>query len=337
MATLERRHGAASIPGLRLRPFAGESDLPHLVRIQNAEAEADNLPYRTNLDEMRAYLSHPSASFTPTRDITIAEMDGRVVAVASREVVDTTDGFREFRLDGEVDPAFRRRGIGRALLEDGMRRHRVMHAAEGSSEARSKPPIFGSWTTERQPGDIALLEAAGFEPRRWFFEMVRPTLDDLPEPALPDGLEIRPIDRSMARQVWDADIEAFQDHWGGFDGSPEHLQRWLDNPRTDLSIWIIAFDGDEVAGGVINAIDPEQNKALGIERGWLGSVFTRRAWRRRGLATALIARSLHVLRERGLTSAGLGVDADNPSGALGLYEGLGFEVDMRSTAWRKPF
>ena len=318
---------------LRLRPYAGEADLADIVRIQNAEAEADGLPYRTNIEEMRAHLAHASASFTPARDITIAELDGRVVATASREVVDTTDGFREYRLDGEVDPAFRRRGIGRALLDDGMRRQRELQAAEGSQ----KPPIFGSWTSERQPGDIALLEAAGFEPKRWFFEMVRPNLDDIPEPALPEGLEIRPIDLSLARAVWHADIEAFQDHWGGFDGSEEHLQRWLDNPRTDLSIWIVAFDGDEIAGGVINAIDPEQNKALGIERGWLGSVFTRRAWRRRGLATALIARSLHVLRERGLTSAGLGVDADNPSGALGLYEGLGFEVDMRSTAWRKPF
>ena len=36
-----------------------------------------------------------------------------------------------------------------------------------------------------------------------------------------------------------------------------------------------------------------------------------------------------------MTTAGLGVDADNPSGALGLYEDMGFEVDFRSTAWRK--
>ena len=321
---------------LRLRPYAGEADLADLVRIHNAEAQADGLPYRTTVEEMRAHLSHASAAFTPARDITIAELDGRIVATASREVVDTTDGFREFRLDGEVDPAFRRLGIGTALLEDGMRRQRELQAEE-AAQGNARPPIFGSWSTERQPGDASLLEAAGFEPKRWFFEMVRPNLDEIPERALPDGLEIRPIDRSMARQVWDADIEAFQDHWGGFDGSEEHLQRWLDNPNTDLSLWIIAFDGDEVAAGIINSIDPDQNAALGIERGWLSSVFTRRAWRRRGLASALIVESFRRLRDRGMTSAGLGVDADNPSGALGLYEGLGFEVDMRSTAWRRPF
>jgi ribosomal protein S18 acetylase RimI-like enzyme len=325
-----------TVAGLRLRPFAGEADIPHLVRMHNAEAEADGLHYRTNLEEMRAQVAHASASFTPARDITIAELDGQVVGVASREVVDTTDGLREYRLDGEVDPAFRRRGIGTALLEDGMRRHRELHATE-AADGMSRPPVFGSWSTERQPGDNALLEAAGFEPKRWFFEMVRPTLDDIPELPLPDGLELRPIDVSLARKVWDADVEAFQDHWGGFDGSEEHLQRWLDNPTTDLSLWVIAFDGDEVAGGILNGIDPEQNAALGIRRGWLNSVFTRRPWRRRGLASALIAESFRLLRSRGMTSAALGVDADNPSGALGLYEGLGFEVDMRSTAWRKAF
>ena len=318
---------------LRLRPFAGEVDLADMVRIHNMEAEADGLPYRTNIEEMRAQVAHASSSFTPLRDITMAELDGSVVGAAMREAVDTTDGFREYRLDGVVDPAFRRRGVGMAMLEDGMRRLRELQATEGSA----RPPVFGSWSSERQPGDIALLEAAGFEPRRWFFEMVRPNLDDLPERALPDGLEIRPIDASLARKVWHADVEAFQDHWGGFDGSEEHLQRWLDNPTTDLSIWVIAFDGDEVAAGVINSIDPEQNAALGFQRGWLSSVFTRRAWRRRGLASALIAESFRVLRSRGMTSAALGVDADNPSGALALYESLGFEIEMRSTAWRKAF
>jgi len=105
----------------------------------------------------------------------------------------------------------------------------------------------------------------------------------------------------------------------------------------DLSMWVVAFDGDEVAGGIINGIDPEQNRAAGVQRGWLQSVFTRRPWRRRGLATALIAESLRVLRDRGMTSAALGVDAANPSGAFGLYEGLGFGVTERATAWRRPF
>jgi GNAT superfamily N-acetyltransferase len=154
---------------------------------------------------------------------------------------------------------------------------------------------------------------------------------------LPAGIDLRPITPDLVRQVWLADVDAFSDHWGGFDPSDAHLASWLAHPSTDIGLWVAAFDGDEVAAGIINAIDAAENETLGIRRGWLASVFTRRAWRRRGLATALIARSLIVLREHGMTTAALGVDADNQNGALGIYEHMGFEVDERSTAWRRPF
>jgi GNAT superfamily N-acetyltransferase len=317
--------------GLRLRPYSGEADLVDIARIQNAEAEADRLPERTSVEHLAAEYGHASASFDPARDVTLAEIDGQVVGVASRSVVDTTDGLREYRNDGEVAPEWRGLGVGRALLEENLRRQRELAGTERSE----RPRVLGSWSGETQAGDTALLEAAGFRKVRWFFEMVRPTLADVPAVPMPDGLEIRPVDASLARLVWDADIEAFEDHWGGFDHSEEQLQRWLARPSTDLSLWLVAFDGDEVAGGILNSIDAAENAALGFQRGLLSSVFTRRPWRRRGLARALIARSLVLLRERGMTSAALGVDADNPSGALGLYEGMGFRVDYRATAWRK--
>ena len=321
---------AGTAAGLRLRPYAGEADLVDIARIENAEAAADGLQRRISLDELAAFFSHASDSFDPARDVTIAELDGRVVGVGQREIVDTTDARREYRLDGIVDPPWRGRGVGRALLTENERVARDLAVSQGAPA-----PVLGSWSWETQPRDRALLEAAGFQPARWFFDMVRPTLDDVADAALPEGLEIRPIDRSLARAVWHADIEAFADHWGGFDHSEANLQRWLNAPTTDLSLWVIAFDGGEVAGGVINSIDDDQNAALAVRRGWLNSVFTRRAWRRRGLATALVARSLARLRERGMTSAALGVDADNPSGALGLYERLGFAVDQRAIAWRR--
>ncbi|MDQ3346144.1 MAG: GNAT family N-acetyltransferase, partial [Chloroflexota bacterium] len=80
----------------------------------------------------------------------------------------------------------------------------------------------------------------------------------------------------------------------------------------------------------------EENDELGLRRGWLESVFTRRQWRGRGLARALIGRSINLLAERGMDTAALGVDADNPSGALGLYKSCCFVVTERGSAWRKP-
>ena len=62
----------------------------------------------------------------------------------------------------------------------------------------------------------------------------------------------------------------------------------------------------------------------------------RRPWRRRGLAQAIVTRSLVALRERGMDHAMLGVDADNPNGAVGVYERAGFFVVNTSTAYRKP-
>jgi mycothiol synthase len=86
----------------------------------------------------------------------------------------------------------------------------------------------------------------------------------------------------------------------------------------------------------VNTIYHSDNEAFGRRRGWLDSVFVRRAWRRRGLGAALVARALVRLREAAMDAAMLGVDSDNPSGALALYERAGFEVHRRSAAYRKP-
>ena len=104
----------------------------------------------------------------------------------------------------------------------------------------------------------------------------------------------------------------------------------------DTDLWVVAWDGDQVAGVVQNWVWPEENERLGVSRGWLEHISVRRPWRRRGLARAMTAASLVKLRERGLAEAMLGVDSENPNGALGLYEGLGFGVYSRATAYERP-
>jgi len=325
---------AAEIPGLVIRRYRGEDDIPEMVRIANDAFVADGIPERQEFEELASELRHPSDSFDASSDVLLAEVDGRVVAHGRAQWVDTTDGMREYRTGGTVDPEWRRRGIGRAVMHALVDRLRQVAASHDTD----RPRVAGLWTNDRNPGAVALAESEGFRPERWFFEMERRGIDgDLPEPPpMPEGLEIGPLSDDQAWSLWQADMEAFQDHWGGFDGSEASFRRWVEAPHWDPSLCVVAWDGDEIAGGVINTIYASENAELGIRRGWLDSVFTRRAWRKRGLARALIGRSLHRLAQRGLDTAALGVDADNPSGALGLYESFGFEVTLRGRAWRKP-
>jgi mycothiol synthase len=332
MTLTDAAAGAAEIPNLVIRPYAGEADLPEIVRVTNAEMAADGVDERESATNLAAEFRHASDAFDASRDVLVAEVDGVVVGSVRISWVDATDGKREYRSGGAVDPAWRRRGIGRRLL----------HAARDHMEARAsehptdRPSVAGMWIDEKQIGRTALAKSEGYEAVRWFFEMERP-LEALPDlQPLPDGLEVRPVTVDDAPAIWHADHDAFQDHWGGWDPSEASMRRWIESQEFDPGLFVVGWDGNEIAGAVLNAIYADENEELGLRRGWLDSVFTRRAWRGRGLARALIGRSLHLLAERGMDTATLGVDADNPSGALRLYESCGFAVANRGSAWQRP-
>jgi GNAT superfamily N-acetyltransferase len=323
---------APPIENLTVRNYR-PGDAPAMAELLNRANESDGLPWRTDASELGNWFSQANEKFDAARDLLLVELDGRLVATADSEWVDTNDGLREFRMGGNVDPAWRRRGIG-SWLQRQLEAH--AHRLWKTYPSDERQPMLGAWAMNSETDKIALLERFGFEQVRFFFDMVRPSLDEIDEPVLPEGLEFRPVREEQLKQMWDADMEAFRDHWGGFDGSEESFQRWLHDPKFDIGLLVVAWDGDEIAGGVVNEINAVENAAFNRKRGWLQSVFVRRQWRRRGVGRAVVLRSLQVLRDRGLTSAGLGVDADNPTGALGLYTGTGFEVEIRSAAYRKP-
>lgn len=324
----------AEISGLVLRPYAGEADLPEIVRLTNADLVQDGILERVTFDDFAATFRHASDGFDAARDVLMAELDDRVVGTVRVNWIDASDGTREHGSRGAVDPAYRRRGIGRRLLAAAQDLVRVNAARHETS----RPQAFGMFVDEKQVARAALARGDGYEPVRWFFEMERHGIDvDRPEPlSLPEGLELRPASADQARSIWNADHDAFRDHWGGWDMSEASFLRWVESPEFQPELFLVAWDGDEIAGAVLSTVYADENEELGLRRGWLDSVFTRRAWRGRGLARALIGRSIHLLAGRGLDTAALGVDADNPSGALGLYESCGFVVSSRSAAWRRP-
>lgn len=320
-----------TIPGLTLRHYR-RGDGAALAELENADNAADGIHWRSTGEETENWYARPTPGFDATRDALVAELDERIVAEANVARVDTTDGLREYRIGCTVHPDLRRRGIGRWLLR--------LSEEAAANRRRSEPselvPMLGTWCPELRHGKLALIEQEGYLPVRYFFDMERPNLDGIVVPPMPDGLEVRPVPSDRLRQLWDVDVEAFLDHWGGFEATDERFEAWRSDPKFDPSLHVVAWDGDEIAGGVINEVNEAENEATGKRQGWLASVFVRRPWRRRGLARALVMHSLTVLRDRGLTSAGLGVDADNPNAALRLYVECGFEVVMKSAAYRKP-
>lgn len=319
-----------ALPGVAFRPLLDPSDyelLAHLVARTNAH---DAIPWMPSASQLRTEMETSSA-VDPSRDVLFAIRDDALVAATGVERA-VRDGIPVYDLWGNVLADVRRRGLGSALLDWTLRRIRQRAAIED-------PGIdvtVQAGAQDQETGHRALLAQAGFEPARHFFLMRRAPLDEVPDAPLPDGLEIRPVTIDQRRAIIAAEFEAFQDHWGSRPMTDDAVRTTLEMVELDTDLWIVAWDGDQIAGVVENWIWPDENRKLGVQRGWLERISVRRSWRRRGLGRALTAASLIRLREAGMTEGMLGVDSENPNGALGLYEGLGFEVHSRSAAYRRP-
>jgi mycothiol synthase len=323
---------APAIDGLRFRRFADASDwagLADLARDVAVADEDDEIPSATNL----RIATENRPSFDINRDLLIGEVDGRIVASAEGNV-SIRDGYAVHYTSCRIHPDWRRRGLGRALLRWNERRAREVAAADPRFAGPSA--LIGAWASETEPGARALYESEGYQVRRYAFTMIHRHVPDAVLEPLPDGFEIRPVTPDQHRAIFDADDEAFKDHFEHRPATDQDYVALFAQPDLDTSLWRVAWDGDQVAGSVQTWIWKEENEILGVRRGWLESVSVRRPWRRRGLAKALISASLVGLRERGMEEALLGVDAENPNGALALYEGMGFEVKVQAMSYRKP-
>ena len=322
---------APAIPGLTFRTFDPARDFQAFADLLGEANRADGVDYIPEVDGLRVEFRH-AAEFDPRRDIMLAEIDGVLVAAAQTDVR-TRDGIGVHQVEGWVRPAWRRRGLGRTLLHWTERRAAEVALVDGRPPQRA----LSSWPDEDQVGATALYGSEGYEIVRYGFMMVRDLTEPIPDLALPDSLEVRPVVEQDHRRIWDADTEAFRDHWNRAERTDADFDAWYAIPGNDTSLWRVAWDGDEVAGSVMTFVWPAENEALGLSRGWLEHISVRRPWRRRGLASALIADALRGLRDAGLEEAALGVDAENVSGALRVYEAIGFRRVRTGVSFRKAF
>lgn len=230
-------------------------------------------------------------------------------------------------VDGQflIHPDYQWQGLEAPLLAwvERLARELALAAAE------ERRVSLGVWCIRGDPRR-ELYEASGFARTRTFRRM-RIRLDGLPDEPLeyapPVGIEVR---RFMAdrdeRAVWAASEEAFRDHFR-FAAQPfeEWLQVHMINADTDL--WYVAWAGDEVAGLVMSYIEPYG--------GYVDILAVRRPWRRMGLGRLLLLTAFSALRERGCDEAMLGVDADNETGAVGIYERAGMRESQLTDFFEK--
>jgi mycothiol synthase len=331
-ADYERSAALPPVPGLRFRHFAGPSDYPAMNDAANDARIANRVTYLTPLEDfVNTYEHLEPARCDLGRDLVVVDVGGEVAGYGRTEWEDTAHG-RVHYVICFLRPSWRRRGIGRALLETLEARAQAVAATQTSVEAR-----FLQADAHEDAGANALLESAGYEAVRHYFVMVRPHMDPVGDAPLPEGLEIRPVRDQDVRRIWEAGNEAASDTWEYSEPTEADYQEFLADPvQGDRTLWQVAWDGEEVAGQVRPFINLEANERLGLSRGWVENILVRRPWRRRGLARALIDASIAALRARGIREGVLGVDAENESGALRLYRSVGFEIDTRETVFRKP-
>jgi ribosomal protein S18 acetylase RimI-like enzyme len=174
-----------------------------------------------------------------------------------------------------------------------------------------------------------LLDGAGYRPVRHYFRMTI-ELDECPaEPVWPDGITCETFDIAYALAFHQAIAEAFEEEWNF---RPMPFEEWkrhrLGAPDFDPTLWFVARDDTEIAG----VIRCEPQRWGG---GWVGMLGVRRPWRRRGVGLALLQRAFCEFYDRGERRVGLGVDAQNATGATRLYERVGMRVRAEDIIFEK--
>lgn len=245
----------------------------------------------------------------------LAERDGRVVG--SVETFAHENGH--LNADIYVHPDLQGTTLAATLLR----------ISEDDARERGLTRIMNAVLQNDKPA-TALLEREGYVPVRHFYRMIRDLDDDLPEAEWPDGFELVPFDFERDVEAVHAVVEeAFENEWGHVRETPEAWrERMPKRGGYAPELWLVVREGDEVA-----AITMNDSKSYGM--GWIATVAVRRAWRKRGLGLAMLYESFRRFRDRGETVVGLGVDAENSTGATRLYERAGMRRAWAATAYQK--
>lgn len=318
--------------GIRFRRFAGDDDFAVMADVSMRSWKADGIEFAKSSEEFKRSFEHDQAR-DPSKELLFAEVDGAPVAFAEAWVSERSDDLLKCFQNAHVLPEFRGEGLREALLK--------FNESALTKGIRDMPlssrKVVWSWALSGENDWKTILESEGYRLIWHLLEMVRPDLEDVPDAPLPDGLSVREITESDHRKVWEASREAFSGQpWSSEELWDEaHYRQWLESPEFNPELWQIAWDGDEVAGSVQNYIDPEENETFGRKRGHTERVFVIPSWRGKGVAKALLARSLRLLKEKGMTEATLDTEEANVHEAYKVYQKMGFQTVTQFSFFEK--
>ncbi len=272
-----------------------------------------------SVEEVQNYWEAPRFDLQQDARIIVAP-DGLIVGY--EEVYPRSEDRLEF--DGYVHPREAGRGLGTTLI-----RWAEERARQRVTEMQTTGQIILRGNTAAVDQNAsAMFNAEGFALVRQFWRMEIEMIAPPDRPAWPKGTTARTMRLDRDERVVYATIEeAFADHWGHV---PRSFEDWaqavLHTNDFDPTLTFMAFDGNELAGAVVNRYR---------DIAWVGQLAVRRAWRKRGLGLALLLHSFNEFYQRGDRTVGLGVDAQSLTGATRLYEKAGMRVTQRYDTYEK--
>ncbi|GGO46005.1 GNAT family N-acetyltransferase [Streptomyces lasiicapitis] len=307
--------------------------VPAWLELHEAVERVDRTGEHVDAEELAEALSDPKLDLE--RD-SLGLWDGpRLIAHA---VVYTPHGAVDaarFQGDAAVHPEWRRRGIGTRLVTWMLARAEDLHAADAELSA-----LPGELLLDGKAADEALLkltDRCGFTACRWWFDMKQPLDGERPDPRpAPEGTRLVPFAEAYDEATRLAHNDAFRDHWNFTVFDSTDWRTWVTGAtsfRPAMSRLLLA--GDEVAAYLLAEESEAKTAATGSRDCHVGFLGTRRSFRGRGAAPALLTDVLRTAREAGYDTVSLTVDTVNPSGALGFYEQSGFAVDRESVTYAR--
>lgn len=314
--------------GYRARPST-PGDLAGVVAAHHAASMRVIGRVEDSVESIRADWAQPGFDQAAASRVVI-EPGGRIVGYG--ELRHGLNPHVEYWARVRILPDQRGRGIAAALFRwiEGRGRLAARLAPSG------KRVYLQTLCDERDTDTLAVLHNEGYEAVRVFWAMGIDLDSGIPAPAWPEGIAVRTMHDGERRAIYDALNDAFADHWEHhWEATDEALERWWylmrHRPGFDSGLWFLAVDGEEIAGMAL--CYAEQTGMP--DTGWISILGVRGAWRRKGIALALLRHSFRIMRVNGLAHAGLGVDAGSETGAIQLYETAGMRVTRKTTVLQK--